>query len=167
MAHIIFAALLSCAGRRLWSWFAPSRMISPRWASKRLGISQACLRRTDKISHCTDLTDHTRVEHIIFITAVKMTGFFTVSFHAPFSYQENCVSLIPSNVSRKRACKCKTGDRLLLITTFLLYRYIERLNDLQYTTDDDDLEGPDSSLGEDSGWKQVRFRLPLNKNNRV
>lgn len=33
----------------------------------------------------------------------------------------------------------------------------------KYTADDDDLEGPDSSLGEDSGWKQVHgdvFRAP-------
>lgn len=26
---------------------------------------------------------------------------------------------------------------------------------VQYTADDDDLEGPDAGLGDDSGWKQV------------
>lgn len=29
------------------------------------------------------------------------------------------------------------------------------IHSMQYTTDDDDLEGPDSGLGDDSGWKQV------------
>ena len=31
--------------------------------------------------------------------------------------------------------------------------------DVQYTADDDDLEGPDAGLGDDSGWKQVTFFL--------
>lgn len=30
---------------------------------------------------------------------------------------------------------------------------------MQYTTDDDDLEGPDAGIGEDSGWKQARNLL--------
>lgn len=33
---------------------------------------------------------------------------------------------------------------------------------VQYTTDDDDVEGPDAGLGEDSGWKQV-FVCPYHR----